>query len=216
MNRTKGDAGSPIEWAAAGLSLAGEPVSGDCYVVKTLPEGVLTAVIDGLGHGREAAAAAQIAAAIINDNADEALVRLVQRCHKRLLGTRGVVLSMASINARNGTMTWLGVGNIEGVLLRNKRSGSEAAADASPSGEHLLLRGGILGYQLPSLIAATIPIRHGDILIFVTDGIASNFSEGLDLDWSVRHMADRILARHGKKTDDALVLVVCYLGKNNV
>ena len=35
--------------------------SGDSHVVKPSPEGVLAAVIDGVGHGNEAADAARIA-----------------------------------------------------------------------------------------------------------------------------------------------------------
>ena len=36
--------------------------------------------------------------------------------------TRGVVLSIALFNAENNTMTWLGVGNVDGLLLRNGSS----------------------------------------------------------------------------------------------
>jgi len=39
--------------------------------------------------------------------------------------TRGVVLSLASIDPAHGMMTWLGVGNVQGVLMRaNAKNGN--------------------------------------------------------------------------------------------
>ena len=54
-----------LEWGAAGRPMPGEMVSGDQYVVWPLPDGVLLAVVDGLGHGPAAAAAASEAGAIL-------------------------------------------------------------------------------------------------------------------------------------------------------
>src|SRR2546429_8875391 len=51
-----------IEWGVASQTLAGEVESGDKHVVKIFPHGALLAALDGLGHGEEAAAAANMAA----------------------------------------------------------------------------------------------------------------------------------------------------------
>jgi hypothetical protein len=54
---------------------------------------------------------------------------------------------------------------------------------------------------------------RGDTLIFATDGVRSDFaSEHLAHDDPPQQLADRILARWGTKTDDALVLVARYVG----
>jgi len=58
-----------VEWAVGARALEGEPVSGDLHVVTPFPGGVLVAVMDGLGHGTEAAAAAEAAAEILRDHA---------------------------------------------------------------------------------------------------------------------------------------------------
>lgn len=201
--------GALIEWGAAERPFPGETESGDGFLVKSIPEGVLVAVVDGLGHGRDAAAASEIAVATLEAHAHEEIIPLVNRCHKALKRTHGVVMSLASFNTSQSMMTWLGVGNIEGMLLRAGRS--------SPR-ETLLLRGGVVGFQLPPLRASRLPVEVGDRLIFATDGIRSGFAEELFRKASSlweetpRRIADHILARFGKTTDDALVLVAHYLG----
>jgi hypothetical protein len=53
---------------------------------------------------------------------------------------------------------------------------------------------------------------RGDTLIFATDGIREGFTEGLALSDPPQQLADRILARYTKGTDDALVLVARHAG----
>ena len=55
-------ASSAIEWGVASRALPGQPTSGDLNVVKSFPDGVLVAALDGVGHGEQAATAARIAA----------------------------------------------------------------------------------------------------------------------------------------------------------
>jgi phosphoserine phosphatase RsbX len=198
-------ASSSIDWGVGTRAFAGETESGDLHVVAEFAGGALVAAIDGLGHGSEAAAAANVAAAVLRAHADEALIDLMPRCHEELRRTRGVALSIAAFDFDGGTMTWLGVGNVEGVLFR-------AGSAAEPAREAILLRGGVVGYQMPSLRATTLPVWPGDTLIFATDGIRGNFEQESPLGREPRDIADDILRRHGKATDDALVLVVRYLG----
>ena len=131
-----------IEWGVAVQPLEGEAESGDQYVVQPFPKGVLVAAVDGLGHGPEAAAAARSAVAILKDYAHEPVISLLRRCHERLIRTRGVVMSLASFNALDSTMTWLGVGNVEGLLLR-------ADVAANPPRENVLLRSGVVAANCP-------------------------------------------------------------------
>jgi phosphoserine phosphatase RsbX len=136
---------------------------------------------------------------------EEPVISLVERCHEGLRATRGVVMSLASIDPEHGMMTWLGVGNVQGVLMR-------AGARKGSVPEMLLLRGGVVGSQLPALQAAVLPIVDGDTLVFVTDGIRGEFVEGLSALESPQRAADRILKQHGRGNDDALVLVVRIIG----
>lgn len=190
-------------------TLAGNSESGDHYLVKPFPDGAIVAVVDGLGHGPSAAAVAAIAIAALEGHVHEQVAVLIRRCHEALAGTRGVVMSLASFNARAGTMTWVGVGNVAGWLLR-------ASARAGRAREALFLRGGVVGYRLPSLHPAEVPVEHGDTLIFATDGVRSGFADELILDDTPQRIAERILAAYGKDTDDALVLVVRYVSRESL
>ena len=185
--------------------LPGQGESGDRHLVCCGGHGILIAAIDGIGHGEEAANAAEAAIAILKASPDEPVISLVERCHERLRSTRGVVLSLASIDPKHGMMTWLGVGNVQGVLMR-------AGAEKGSVEEVLLLRGGVVGSQLPALQAAVLPIRKGDTLVFVTDGIRGEFMEDLSALQSPQRAADKILKQHGRGNDDALVLVVRLTG----
>ncbi|HLI35290.1 MAG TPA: SpoIIE family protein phosphatase [Terriglobia bacterium] len=195
-----------LEWAVATLTLPGEAESGDRSVVKSFQGGALVAVVDGLGHGAKAAEAAKLAIATLEDHASEPVTSLIQQCHNALTNTRGVVMSLASFNVSRGNMTWLGVGNVEGLLIR-------AGNDASPKCQSLLLRSGVVGARLPVLQVSTTTVSRGDLLIFATDGIAGDFSKELNFGERPQKIADDILALHSRGIDDALVLVSRYLGQ---
>ena len=194
-----------VEYGVAKFVLPGQGESGDQHLVCCNHSGILIAAIDGIGHGEEAANAAKAAVSILKAGADEPVISLLQRCHEGLHSTRGVVLSLASIDQEQGMMTWAGVGNVQGALMR-------AGAHKGSVQEVLLLRGGVVGSQLPALQAAALPVAKGDTLVFVTDGIRGDFAEGLSSLESPQRAADRMLQRHCRGNDDALVLVVRLTG----
>lgn len=196
-----------VESASAMFTLPGQPECGDSHAIVTVPGGVVAAVIDGIGHGREAAEAAQRAAAsVLEHAARESLVPLLKRCHAALGGTRGAVMNLAAFDAREGTLTWLGIGNVEGRLLLRTTTQSGYVR------QNLLLRPGVVGQRLPSLQTAVTRVQPGDMVIFATDGVAPDFAENIRIDAPVGDIAQGIIARYGKRTDDALALVVRYLG----
>jgi negative regulator of sigma-B (phosphoserine phosphatase) len=197
---------APVEWGVAQRCRRGEATSGDLGFVVHSPGGVLVAGIDGLGHGTEAARAAQTAGDLIRDTASPDLALLVERCHTALKGTRGAAISLAFISTAERALTWLGVGNVEGRVL----SGDPSAA--RPKGS-LALTGGIPGHELPRVRAAAIDVQPGDVLVLATDGIESSFADALDVSGSTRAISERILADHWKPSDDALVVAVRYLGE---
>jgi hypothetical protein len=196
-----------VEYGVAKFALPGQGESGDQHLVCCNHNGILVAAIDGIGHGEEAANASRAAAAFLRNSADEPIISLVERCHERLRATRGVVLSLASIDPGKRMMTWLGVGNVQGVLVR-------ADAKKRNEQESLLLRAGVVGSQLPALQATVLPIVQGDTLFFATDGVRSDFSVTLSARENPQRSADRILEHYGIGNDDALVLVARLTGIN--
>ena len=194
-----------IDWAVAARPLAGERVSGDAHVVAPFRSGALAAVIDGLGHVPEAAAAAAAAAAVLARDPGAPLAALISACHVELRKTRGAVMSVAAFDGAANTLSWTGVGNVEGVLLR--------ADPARGSRVPILLRSGVVGYQLPPLHQTTHAVWPGDVLILATDGIDAGFALDAEADREPAGLAGSILSSYGKASDDALVLVVRYRGE---
>lgn len=208
-----------LKWGFASTPYTNEPVSGDTCVVREYPNSILVAVIDALGHGEEAAATARAAVEVINEFGAEPITTLVERCHERLLRSRGVVMSVASIQPSDHTMLWLGIGNVEAVLVRNSHQSSHQYSHPLGSKgpvvrEALAVRGGVIGYQIPALRPAALQLRPGDTLMIATDGVDRGFTAGFPIPVEPYDMAKALLARHAKGTDDALVLVARYLGDN--
>jgi phosphoserine phosphatase RsbX len=195
-----------LQSGVAVRSRPGEATCGDVAVVNSTRDQALVAAIDGLGHGAEAACAARIAAEVVREFAEEAPVSLVRRCHDALKQTRGVAMSLASFSASERTITWLGIGNVEGRLV------SSDSSLPFLSGSLPLFRG-LPGHELPPMRPATLDARHGDVLIFATDGISAEFADSLDVSGSPQEIADRVAVTHWKATDDALVVVARYLGE---
>lgn len=204
MTDTAPSGRSVLEWGFAGAALEGGR-SGDVQVVAPFEGGVLLAVIDGLGHGPEAALAAEVAAAVLKRRPAAAIVDLIALCHEELRRTRGAVLTIASLDARSSTIAWGGVGNVDAVLLR-KTPRAGQASDAAP------VRGGVVGDRIPPLKIGTTPIAEGDLLVLASDGIRSGFTRSVDHESTPQEIADRIFERHARPSDDSLVLVARYLG----
>jgi len=207
MPKASVDASPLIDWGVAASALPGQTQSGDLHLVKSVTTGVLLAVVDGLGHGAEAATAARTAVATLDEHASESVLALLQRCHWALKGTRGVVMSLAFADRQQHALTWVGVGNVECMLFH-----AAGALSSRPARASLVTRGGIVGSELPQVRAQVLPLAAGDLLIFATDGIRDGFSDGLQFEAPPQQLAEHILNQYGKGTDDALVLVARYRG----
>ena len=193
-----------LERGEAGAPLAGESRSGDLAVFAPYDGGALVAAIDGLGHGVEAADAAAAAAAVLVEHPDEEPVRLLEACHRALARTRGAVMTLAWFDLVEESLSWTGVGNVEGRLVH-------AGAGPRAPTEGALTKGGVVGYNLPAVRVTGTDLENGDVMVLATDGIDSGFARAMSAGGSAQDIADRILAAHGKDSDDALVVVVRYL-----
>jgi hypothetical protein len=98
----------------------------------------------------------------------------------------------------------LGVGNIEARVFRSGRDWGQS--------DTLLMRGGVVGYQIPPLRPRSLGLRRGDLLVMATDGIQSGYPDALKPTQTVQAAADCVLADYANNSDDALVLVSRLLG----
>ena len=72
--------------------------------------------------------------------------------------------------------------------------------------------GGVVGYNLPQVRMSTIALEPGDAVVIATDGVHADYSVSIEPGVAAQDLAERVLERHGKGTDDALAAVVRYLG----
>lgn len=194
-----------VDWGHASVPHPGHTVTGDLHLIVDRTSGPLVAVIDGLGHGRDAEQAALLAAEVMRNEPDSPLADLISRCHEALRDTRGIAVTLAEIDVRENILKWAGIGNVEGRLLR-------ALPQQERQAESVLLRGGVVGYQIPAFRPVTVKTHPGDVLIFATDGISPSFGDDVILSDGPQRIAERIMSQHNRKTDDALVVVGKYLG----
>lgn len=193
-----------LQWAVAGSALDGE-ASGDLQLVIPGASQSLVCVMDGLGHGPDAKLAAEECAASLTANFGVPIIDLVNRAHESLRATRGVAMTLGLIDHDAGRLEWVAIGNVEGLVLRQ----------GLPRGTMLdavVLRGGVVGYRLPPLKVSAVALAPNDLIVLATDGIKSGISDRLELSRGVQELADHIASRFTKGSDDALVLVVRYLG----
>ena len=191
--------GLELDWGIATRALPGETENGDNYLVVRTADGWLLVVADGLGHGPQAAIASSIFIEVLCRHIEETPLNLIRLGHEALIGTRGIACTIMSINSKQSLLSWIGVGNVEGVVCHQ--------SPAAVGTEYVTLRGGVVGYRLPALHLSHLRLLDGDILALATDGIASDFVKHISALHSPEVLASRILNSYAKPVDDALVLI---------
>lgn len=181
---------------------------GDQWVVAEREGGTLFGVIDGLGHGGEAATAAGSAAEILTRNAPAPLDGLLVLCHEALAATRGAAITLALTDLEGHWLRWLGVGNVTGFLVRSRTPTTLGQGQLAA-----LVLGGIVGFQLPVLrVPEPVETHPGDLLILATDGVKLGLGPGSRLSGPISRLACDLLDRNATPADDALVLAARQRG----
>ena len=118
---------------------------------------------------------------------------LVRRCHEAAR-TRGAVISLASFDA-SGTMTWLGVGNVEGLLVRGDTERSKRSRCAAAR----------LGTMLPPLDAAhAAGARTATRSCSRPTASVTASSAEVHAERDAQEIADAILANWARQRDDCV------------
>jgi anti-sigma regulatory factor (Ser/Thr protein kinase) len=189
---------APFEVGGISLAAPGETVSGDawCFEADKLTGRVLLA--DGLGHGPDAAEAADLAAAFFARSAGTPC-QVLSAAHPVMRGTRGAAVAAATLDGLAKTITFCGTGNISGRVI----SGIE---DRSLLSQH-----GTLGAQIRKLTDIVYPWPAHALLVLHSDGITSRWTldkaPGL-LQCDPAVIAAWLLREHLRGRDDATVVVI--------
>ncbi|MCA9719278.1 MAG: SpoIIE family protein phosphatase [Myxococcales bacterium] len=184
-----------IELGTAIRALPGERACGDAIAVHDSKDLLFTALIDGLGHGPGAARASIAACEYIADHWREPLDRLIEGCDRAIRPTRGVVMTIVTIERETGRVRHAAVGNVE---LKYHGAGEI----------HLLTSPGVVGTRLRKVVVREAQLRPGDTLVMFTDGISSRFDLSTLAGRGAQEIADFLLANHAKEHDDAGCVVI--------
>ena len=76
----------------------------------------------------------------------------------------------------------------------------------------IIQRGGVVGYRLPPLKQSQVWLEPSDVIVMATDGIRNGFASSVNTTLDPQRLAEEIVRRCSKGTDDALALVARYDG----
>ncbi|HET7528590.1 MAG TPA: ATP-binding protein [Burkholderiaceae bacterium] len=183
-----------------GLSVAkrGEVACGDAWARRANHAGSTLLVVDGLGHGADAALAAHEALRQFHRGTDAAPAELVQALHLAMRHTRGGAVGVARIESTAATVAFAGLGNIAAALV----------TDGAPI-RRLVSLGGIAGHNARKVQAFEYPIGDG-VLIMHSDGIGTGWTPASYPGFTRLHpllLAGLLYRDFARGRDDATVVV---------
>lgn len=174
----------------------GLTVCGDSYLVEERSGALLTAVIDGLGHGHESSIAAERAVEVIRAHADLSVAALMKRCHDELRPTRGAAVGILRVES-DGRGEFCGVGNIE----------VQALSGQAPS---VFCLAGIVGHNMRTSKVMPVNMKEGDIYCLLSDGVSARGNLKACLPGSPENVARKIVEQWGRAHDDATALILGF------
>jgi hypothetical protein len=143
------------------IAKQGETACGDAWG-SVEDRGVVTVlVVDGLGHGDDAALASAAAVRELRPGVDP--TALLGRVHAALKPTRGAAGAAARFDRRTGALEYVGVGNISATIV----NGAETRS--------LVSMPGILGHGTPRMRAFANELGPAGLLVMHSDGCRSQW-----------------------------------------
>lgn len=192
---------SSLEIASLISPIAGEQLSGDNMAWESTAERYTILAVDGLGHGPQAAEAADEAVRVFRKHSGEAPGNVVTRLHDALKKTRGAAAAVVEIRPQAGALIYAGVGNISGSII----------SSSTNLGRSLVSHNGTLGYVMPRVQEFKVEWPRDGILIMHSDGLQSRWDLSRYPGVLARQpalIAGVLLRDFRRERDDASVLVV--------
>ena len=177
----------------------GETLCGDSWQFADVPAGRTLLVVDGSGHGREAARAADLAVQLFQQHAAESCDQLAERLHRGLAPTRGGALAIARVDTAARHIRYVGIGNIVGI----------AFSDGTV--RRMVSHNGTAGHIAPRIREFIYPFTAPPLIIMHSDGIGTRWDLTAYPGLALQHpslIAGVILRDHRRERDDASVVVM--------
>ena len=153
-----------LETGSVCLPKTGESASGDSWATIDVDGRSQLLVVDGLGHGPQAAEAAREAIRIFHEFAGKGPIEILSAAHAALRVTRGAVAAVADIDPARGSIRYVGMGNISGAIL--------SVAGQSQS---LVSMSGTVGHEARRFQEFVYPWPPGATLVMHSDGLAGHW-----------------------------------------
>jgi len=156
--------------AAVCLPVTGEQACGDAWAMRAggrAEEATSFMLADGLGHGPDAACAANLAVAIFAKNALRSPGEILHLIHEGLHGSRGAAVAVAQVSGAAVApriVRYAGVGNICGLILCGAAS------------HHLASYNGTAGLEVHKIEEFVYPWPQGGTLVLHSDGVATHWA----------------------------------------
>ena len=188
-----------FEFAGVAVPFPGERVCGDAWAYHRDRDRIVVLLVDGLGHGPDAADAAAEAVKTFAKHAAHGPGAILARVHDALKKTRGAAGAVAEIERGTKTLTYAGVGNTSGVMLSAQVS------------RNLVSHNGTLGMLAPKIQEFRVEWPDDALLILHSDGVNSKWDLSSYSGLLARHPAvigGALLRDFRRQRDDASVVVV--------
>lgn len=186
-----------LELGSICLPISSETVSGDNWAIAKSNDYSLILVVDGLGHGPMAAAAAAVAIEIFKQ-VHESLKAMVEAMHRAMRPTRGAALAVAQIDLKSQTVQYVGVGNISATIH-------------SASGNcRMVSHNGTVGHEVRKIQEFSYPWQREGILIMHSDGLGTHWDLSHYQGLAAKHpslIAGVLYRDFNRGRDDVTVLV---------
>lgn len=187
-------------YGAISVPRLGEVVCGDGWAPYCDASNVGYMVVDGLGHGSDAAQAAEAALAVWDeDTARTTPVEFLQHAHVALHATRGAAMALAIADRAKRVIHYAGVGNISATIV--------APSLATRS---MVSSNGTVGMETRRVQEFHYPYERGAVLVMYSDGIGTHWRLESYAGLIMKHpgLIAGVLYRDQKRgRDDATVLV---------
>lgn len=186
-----------IEYSVINKPKTYEEVSGDNWAIKEDIEPIRVLVVDGLGHGKDAAVSADKAVDIFLVN-NAPLDKLVTITDENLINIRGTVLSMAELFPEQEEINFISIGNIFSRIV------------IGDSVVTLFNHYGIVGVILPTLEIEKYTWPSMSLLIMHSDGLSTHWDlkDYPKLTYAHPSIIAAILYRDYNRGNDDIVIMV--------
>jgi anti-sigma regulatory factor (Ser/Thr protein kinase) len=178
---------------------SGEEVCGDGWAVLQGRGRLIALVVDGLGHGFDAAVAARAAIEVVQAKPHLDAPDLMDAVHGALRPTRGAAAAVAMLQPESELCVFCGIGNISASI----RSGGTSRSMVSHNGT--------LGHQVRRIQEFRYPFPKGSLLVMHSDGMATHWDLAAYPGLEARHpamVAAALYRDHSRQRDDLTVLTL--------